>query len=187
MQDVENVEDSAKGKTSASETAEDVGKNEQDDKEDKPEMKLEEKEEDNGEKPEIEPEVKTDGLNSDETVEVVVDKGEETPLKDPKEADEAGSQQTEEKQEEEKQEKHHGGDGKPEEITIVMTGETLEAKEENKCAGANVEDSKNGEPVEKLEVAHVPNEKHASQENAQLREINSLRCEQLPEPSSVSC
>jgi len=189
MQDVENVEDSAKGKTSASETTEDVGKDKQDDKEEKPEIKPEEKQEDNGEEPESEPDVKTDGPKSDEAVEAAVDKGEETPLKDPEvqEVEEAGTEQTEVKQKAEKQEEHHGGDDKPEEITIVVPGESLGGKEENKCAGANVDNSKNGEPVEQMEVAHEPNEKHASQENAQLREINSLRCEQLPEPSSVSC
>lgn len=189
MQDVENVDNSAKEKTAASETAEDVGKDEQDDKEEKPEKKTEEKQEDNGEKPELEPEVKADGPKSEKIVEVAVDKGEETVLKDSKvqEMEEAGTEQTEVKQNEENKEEHHGGDGKPEEITVVVPGESLEAKEENKCPGANVDISKNGEPVEKMEVAHEPNEKHASQENSQLREINSLRCEQLPEPSSVSC
>lgn len=198
MQDVENVEDSAKGKTSASETAEDVGKDKKDDEKEKPAMKPEEKHEDNEEKPESEPDVKTDGPKSDEAVEVAVDEGEETPLKDlevqeveeegtVQEVEEEGTEKTEVKQKEEKQEEHHGGDGKPEEITTVVPVESLEPKEENKCAGANVDNSKNVEPVKQMEVAHEPNEKHASQENAQLREINSLRCEQLPEPSSVSC
>merc|ERR1711915_76498 len=189
MQDVENVEDSAKGKTSASETAEDVGKDKKDDEKEKPAMKAEEQQEDNEEKPESEPDVKTDGPKSEEAVEVAVDKGEETPLKDPKvqEVEGAGTEKTEVKQKEETQEEHHGGDGKPEEITTAVPVESLEAKEENKCAGSYVDNSKNGEPVEQMEVAREPNEKHASQENAQLREINSLRCEQLPEPSSVSC
>uniref|UniRef100_A0A0C9QWB7 TSA: Wollemia nobilis Ref_Wollemi_Transcript_4302_1682 transcribed RNA sequence n=1 Tax=Wollemia nobilis TaxID=56998 RepID=A0A0C9QWB7_9CONI len=187
MRDADDVEDSAKEKALAPEKIKDV-KNE-DDKEEKAESKPEEKQENDKEELEMEPEMKVDRPKCEEIKETVVEKEEDMPVENPAVHvdEEVRNEQPEEKKTEEKQEEQHVVDTKLEDVQSMALRESLGTKEDNKDVENHAENSKSEEPAQQTEVANEPNVKHASQENAQQCEINSLHCEQAPPPPSVSC
>ncbi|KAH9322654.1 hypothetical protein KI387_017293 [Taxus chinensis] len=98
-----------------------------------------------------------------------------------------GEEKTEEKQEEQEvhldeEVRNEQTEEKTTEIPSVVSRESLDTK-----GDGNAENYKHEELAKHIEVANEPNVKHASQENAQQCEINSLHCEQPPAPPSVSC
>eukprot|EP01018_Ginkgo_biloba_P010767 Gb_14552 [translate_table: standard] len=185
MQDADDLEDSIKGKDAAPETVKDERKDKEEDKGEKSEMKPEEKEEDKGETCEEKP----DGPKSDDMLEAAGEKAVEISVKGAEAlVEEREKEKAEEKLTDEKKEEHSNVSTKPEAIPSMLPQESLETKEESKYIETPAENSKHEEPGEQIEEAtHESNEKHVSQENVQPRDINSLHCEQPPEPSSVSC